>query len=86
MCWLTPGITASQFAKLLKSEIVGLYAILYSTRRIIMEFVRLDSPTVWGISIAQIVAAGLAGVIETGRVNAISFVFIANTAAAKDTA
>jgi phosphatidylglycerol:prolipoprotein diacylglycerol transferase len=43
--------------KLLKGEIVGLYAILYSTGRIIMEFVRLDSPTVWGISIAQIVAA-----------------------------
>ena len=43
--------------KLLKGEILGLYAILYSTGRILLEFVRLDSPTLWGIPIAQIVAA-----------------------------
>jgi phosphatidylglycerol:prolipoprotein diacylglycerol transferase len=43
--------------KLLKGEIVGLYAILYSAGRILLEFVRLDSPTLWGIPIAQIVAA-----------------------------
>ncbi len=42
--------------KLLKGEIVGLYAILYSTGRLLLEFVRLDSATAWGISIAQIVA------------------------------
>ncbi len=41
--------------KLLKGEIMGLYAILYSTGRFLLEFVRLDSFTAWGISMAQIV-------------------------------
>jgi len=43
--------------KLLKGEILGLYVILYSVGRILLEFVRLDSPTLWSISIAQIVGA-----------------------------
>ena len=41
--------------KMLKGEIMGLYVIFYSTGRFLLEFVRLDSFTAWGISMAQIV-------------------------------
>jgi phosphatidylglycerol:prolipoprotein diacylglycerol transferase len=52
--------------ELLRGEIVGLYVILYSTGRILLEFVRLDSATLWGIPIAQLVAASI--ILATGGV------------------
>jgi len=49
--------------KLLRGEIAGLYVIFYSVGRILMEMVRLDSPTLWGCPIAQVVATVLIVVV-----------------------
>jgi len=62
-------LVARRYAeRLLKGEIVGLYVILYSTGRILTEFVRLDSPTWGGVPIAQILAGTLILLTAAGLV------------------
>ncbi|MFB0545670.1 MAG: prolipoprotein diacylglyceryl transferase [Anaerolineae bacterium] len=43
--------------RLLRGEVLGLYLILYPLGRFFVEMIRLDSPTIAGISIAQVIAA-----------------------------
>ena len=69
MTFIVLLVVARRYAeKLLRGEIVGLYVILYSTGRILTEFVRLDSPTWWGVSIAQILAGAFILLTAAGLV------------------
>ena len=69
MTFIVLLVVARRYAeKLLRGEIVGLYVILYSTGRILTEFVRLDSPTWWGVPIAQILAGAFILLTAAGLV------------------
>jgi phosphatidylglycerol:prolipoprotein diacylglycerol transferase len=45
--------------RLVPGVVAGIYFISYSTVRLLLEFIRLDSPAIGTISIAQIVALGI---------------------------
>jgi phosphatidylglycerol:prolipoprotein diacylglycerol transferase len=55
-CLILVYLTYRYRDKLASGVITGIYLALYSTARFLLEFIRLDSPTIGSVSIAQIVA------------------------------